>query len=323
MIWKELFPWAHQTSVTLSITSPKVINENIIICKSTFSGICGDSTLEIADQSYYLSIDYCIFFDCSSLGSYQKAGCAQISLLNYGSVSVTRTIADSCMSSLEGNFALLKVSEFGSIFVLMSSMDKCAPDCSSKTYHSILMKSGTQILKNINNTCCNADRHAGFSNAESLVAEVDFCNIVDNLMTMACVHAITGNADVRRVNYISNTLGTGIDAFDGVIARVNSIENSRAIMSDCVLIRNSLTYLISVYNADITLIGCNLDSSSFKKSGADVILIESHVRDPITMTLMAGAGKHADIPYGIKTVKFIKPLQVLISATFLGIIIYM
>ena len=298
MIWKELFPWANQELVELNIQSPKVLDRNVLISKSGFKGIEGDSTLTVLDRNYYCSIDYCTFFRCSSLGCYQKAGCVHMRLTGYGSASITRTIGDSCQSSWEGNFGRLEVGKFGSIIVMMTSINKCSPDSSIDSYHSLRLKNWNQIAKNINSTRSFSVRHTCLSTVTPVYATVDFCNFADNQLRMTCLQEITGSANVRRVNYIGNRLGALYTKLEGIISVYREVEGMIVIISDCVLIKNTATYLVSVCKSDATMIGCYIQNRSFKESGANLIVVDSNVREPITMTLMAGPGKHADIPYG-------------------------
>lgn len=299
MIWENLYSWSNQKIVTLDSNKPEVIEENVIIKKSTFKDILKNSTLWVTNKNFYISIDYCTFIGCSSKDSGQERGVIYFGLTEYGSVSITRTIADSCSSSFGGNFAHTEIGYYGSVFVLMTSIDKCAPDFSGENYHSILMYYGTQILKNINNTRCCATRHPAFTNYDSKTTQIDFCNIVDNTATQSSIHCFAGHGEARRVNYIRNHQKSIFPKIPGVVGNYarQVTYKSLIVLSDCVFEGNTGSSLISVDNADITLVGCSLDRTDFSETDGRVYNAEPRIRPPVTMTLMGGSGKHADIPY--------------------------
>lgn len=297
MQWTEMFPWSNQKVKTLDIQIPENIGENVTIIKSVFKEIHGDSTISLLGQNLYLSVDYCTFIGCTSFDTASKAGAIHTALQGFGSVSITRTIADSCASSYEGNFARIEVSTLGSIFVMMTSIDKCAPDKSTQNYHAIQLVLGTHIVSNLNNSRCMAERHAGLSNSVASQGRTEYCNFADNTMT-SCLHASDGPIDVRRINYIRNTMTGQFEGYEGLIAAVEGATFSRLIFSDCFMKDNIAKYLISANKVDITLVGCCFDSNEFFTNQGQVIIADPIERPPVTMTLMAGGGKHADIPYG-------------------------
>lgn len=291
-----MFPWSNQK--VIQTQKAETLSENILIIKSSFQNIHNGPVLSMIDKSYYCSIDYCSFLDCSCEELSASMGCVHLILNDFGSVSISRTIAGSCMSSKEGNFARIEVKQFGSIFVLMTSIDKCAPNSIRDTYHSMVLSNGAQVVSNLNNTRCFAERHSGISNINTQSGQVNFCNFANNIMTMSCLHSLSGNTEVRRVNYIHNILGTLFPNHEGLIITTPDLLPSRIILSDCFLANNTAECIISVNKADITLVGCNLDSDKFIFHDANVNIEAPQTRSVVTMTLMAGAGKNADIPYG-------------------------
>lgn len=311
MLGETIFTWANQRHVTLSISKPEVINENIFIERSLFKDIEGDSTLTLIDKNYCCSIDKCTFIRCTCK-TQEKGGAIHFVLTEHGSVSITRSIASECMSKNEGNFAYLKVSEFGNIITKMTSIDKCSPDASQDSYHTMFMISGTQIVSNINNTRCYSTRHSAFTNHEAYVGLVDFCNIADNEMKQSCLHYITGNADVRHVNYVNNVLNLAKENLEGVVSAYRSGSSSRVFLSDCVIQGNKADYIISAQTAVIHLVGCNIQNGAYAiTNNGNVINNEPNARSLVTMTLMAGAGKHADIPYRSMTCEGARNMQII------------
>ena len=166
-----------------------------------------------------LLIENCIFFEC---GANDFGGAISFLCSNNGGCVLNKVCGFQCYilntnNMQGGQFSFINTNNNKINEVHFTSITKCYNSTIGSKNNVILLKSGEQIIKNLNSSSNSLMRYSGFSIHQSVSSNISFCTIINNKVSNEIVlWFYQGIHNVYYLNIIKNNSPSwGIVTLDG------------------------------------------------------------------------------------------------------------